>query len=265
MRSMIVLCVTLAASTATGSTQTGVVYRFQSGSTAGTVWVAGNNARLELEPTEGSATGVRRVKISKDGGKQLLVLNNDHSYYDSVAYHARASRAVPSLGTLNVREPFIVAAVKKVRIDVASLAERAPGGNTDSCRRVSLTLSYDLQLRLKTATVPFPGRVEGHGEFCLADSLPNVRLPFGHGLELTSGIQEVDAVLADRLASLKGVPVKRTLTVTRQMEGGESVSETYTLVLSDFREAEIPEDRFDVPVDYRYQEPVIVGPKRQVP
>lgn len=133
--------------------------------------------------------------------------------------------------------------------------EASSSGSAADCRPVFLKLSYELKLRLKIAGVSIPGHVEGSGEFCLVDSLPISSLPFGQGLGIVSGIPKVDAVLAERLASLKGFPVRQMLTVKRQIEGGEEVSATWTLALSDFRATEMPQDRFDVPRGYRYQEP----------
>jgi len=248
-----------------GGSQTGTAYRFQSGNGSGTVWVVGDEARLEPEPEEGAAVS-SRVSIWKAAGKQQLMLNTkDRTYFDQVAYLAGKGVTHRSLATLNVGEPFIVADVGKIRVDLlpSPQHEASSSGGAVNCRPVSLKLSYELKLRLKMADVSIPGHVDGSGEYCLADSLPKLRLPFGHGLEIVSGIPKVDAVLAERLASLKGIPIRQTLTVKRQIEGGELVSATSTLALSEFRTTEIPPDRFEVPRDYRYQEPVIIGPTRQ--
>ena len=261
---MIIVWTTLAG-TPVAEAQTAIVYRFDTGTATGTVWLAGDKARLESDPKDDTARN-RRIELSRDGGTQLLVLNaSDRTYYDSVAY--QAGRPVPSLAPLNVREPLVVGGVEKVLVgvDPPLTGEETSDGKTDACRRVTVTLSYSLQLRLTMAEGLFPGRVQGRGEFCLTDSLPVTTLPFGHGLQFVSGIPQVDALLAERLAALKGIPIKRTLVATRQIQGGESVSETATLVLSDFREAQVPPDRFEVPPGYRYQEPVIIGPNRQEP
>ena len=245
--------------------QTGTMYRFRSERESGTVWVVGDEARLERDVEEGAAAG-SRVLISKAGGKQQLMLNTkEGTYFDQVAYLSGKGLTRASLATLNVREPFVVAEVSKIRVDLvpSTQQEAASSGSAAECRSVSLKLSYELNLRLKQADVSIPGHVEGSGEFCLADSPLISRLPFGHALEIVSGIPKVDAVLAERLASLKGVPIRRTLTVKRQIEGGEEVSATVTLALSDFRMTQIPPGSFDVPADYRYQEPDIVAPIRQ--
>ena len=247
-----------------GSDQTGTVYRFRTGSASGTVWVADDEARLETDPGAGAETG-SKVSIWKAGGRQLLVLNDrERTYFDRVAYRTSRGFAAMSLDTLNVKDPFVIAEVQNIRVDLQALPPGASSpASADDCRRVSLTFSYDLSLRLKTVDASFPGRVAGSGEFCLVDSLPISKLPFDHGLEIVSGIPKVDAVFAERLATLKGFPIHRTLTAKRLIEGGEEVTATATLALSEFRATVIAPGRLDVPHEYRYQEPVIVGPVRQ--
>jgi len=249
---------------ASGSGHAGTTYCFQSGAVSGTVWVVGDDARLELDPGEGTGAG-GQASIWKAGGKQVLILNTkDRTYFDEVAYlSGKGTRA--SLATLRAGDPFMISGVDKIQVELLpSPREEASGSpGAAACRPVSLKLSYELKLRLKMADVSIPARVEGSGEYCLVDALPISKLPFGHGLEILSGIPKVDAVLAERLASLKGVPIRQTLTVKRQIEGGELVSASSALALSEVRATAVSPDRFEVPRDYRYQEPVIVGPIRQ--
>ncbi len=89
-----------------------------------------------------------------------------------------------------------------------------------------------------------------------------VPLPVGHRLELTSGHARVDAAIAERLRDLKGIPVARMLKVSRRIEQGDLVSTTSVLMLRDIREVVIASDRFEVPKDYRFQEPDLVAPVR---
>lgn len=257
------LCLAATAALASGDGKAGTVYRFQSATSSGTVWVVGDEARMETDPEEGAATG-DRVLLSKAGGKQRLILNTkDRTYYDQVAYLSGKGFSHASPATLNVGAPFSVADVAKIRVDLVPASPPDGASLSDACRPVSLKLSYELKLRLKMADVSIPGRVEGFGEFCLSESIPVPSLPFGHGLEIVSGIPKVDAVLTERLASLKGIPIRRTLTIKRLIEGGQVVSETSTIALSDFRTTEVPSERLEVPREFRYQEPMIVAPIRQ--
>jgi hypothetical protein len=230
------------------------------------LWVVGDDARLEFDLDE-TKPGRSRIEIWKAGGKQVLVLREqDRTYYDQVAYRtARGGTSVPAVDTLSIRDPFFITSVSKIRVDIVPSQGTATdtAGNPLVCQPTSLRFSYQLNLRLKTADVSMPGLVEGTGEFCFADSLSvAAKLPFGHGLECLSGIPQVDAALVQYLEPLRGNPIKRTLTVIRQIEGGERVSATSTLVLGEFKATDIQLDRFEVPRDYRYQEPQVVAPTR---
>ena len=244
--------------------QTGTTYRFQADTVRGTVWVLGDNARRELDAGEGGrAAG--RVEIWRDGGTKVFILNpTDRTYYEDKAFRARRGLSDVSVEALTVRRPMRVEGIEDLRVALNE-SPRAEVIAGYTCRRTVLTLSYNLKLGMADSTGTFPGRVEGSEDFCLID-VPNLaRLPFGHQLELTSGHPQVDAAIAERLASLKGIPVARLLKITRRIENGEPVSTTSALLLNDVREASIAPDRFEVPRDYRFQEPAIVAPSRKRP
>jgi hypothetical protein len=244
--------------------QTGTVYRFRADTLVGTVWVLGDNARREIEAgEEGRAAG--RVEIWRDGGKQVFVLNpQDRTYYEDVAFRTRTGLRVlgdASAQPLAVSSPFQVDGVEKVQVEVkTSPREEVVSGYP--CRRSVLTFSYTLKLTVVKVNVSMPGRFDGSVDFCLMDAPNAPRLPFGHGLELRTGHPEVDAAVAERLGVLRGLPVARLLSVTRRIDNGQAVIGRSVLLLSDIRETEIAADRFEVPKNYRFQEPVITMPSR---
>jgi hypothetical protein len=262
MRRGMCLCAALTVLSTGTQAQTATAYRFQSDSLAGTMWVSGENARREIDAGEGGmAAG--RVEIWKDGGKQVFILNStDRTYSENNAFLARQGQGHVSVEPLTVRSPFRVDGVENLRVDLKVLpqAEIVSGY---SCRRAVLTFSYVLKLTLAKPSLSMPGRVEGSQDFCLMDAPTGLRLPFGHGIELTSGHPQVDAAVAERLAALKGIPVARMLRVTRRIDNGESVSAASALLVSDVRDVVIGADRFEVPKDYRFREPEIVPPVRK--
>ena len=244
--------------------QTGMTCRFQADSLKGTVWVMGENARRELDSGEGG-TAAGRIEIWRDGGKQIFILNPvDQTYYEDNAFRARMGVRPVSADTLTVRRPFRIDGVENVQADLKMLP-RPEVISGDSCQRAVLTFSYNLSLKLEGAGDSLPGRVEGVQDFCLRQTPSAVSLPFGHRLELTSGHPQVDAAIADRLTVLKGIPVARTLQVTRRIERGEPVSAKSVFLLSDLREAAIAKEQFEVPRNYRFREPEIVAQGRKHP
>ena len=244
------------------SAQTGLTYRFQADTLAGRMWVLGNDARRQLEAGEnGLAAG--RIEIWKDGGRQIFILNpSDRTYYEQNAWRLKRGMAAAAVDTLTAREPFRVSGVDNVRADLRLM----PGTETVSgypCRRAILTFSYRLALRVANASGTMPAAVEGTHDICVTEQRGALPLPFGHHVAFTSGHAEVDTAIAERLAGLKGIPVARLLKATRRIENGEPVSATSALLLTDILEERIPADLFEIPKDYRFQEPEIVGPVRR--
>jgi hypothetical protein len=172
-------------------------------------------------------------------------------------------RAV-TLDALTVRTPFRVEAVSDVQTGL-KLSARPEEQGGFQCRRGELTFSYDLRLSMPSVADPMRARVEGSEAFCLMDTANAPPLPFWHRLELTSGHADVDKAIAERLASIKGIPVMKLLKATRRIDGGEPVSATSAMLLSDVRETVVAPDRFEIPAGYRFQEPVIVPPSRKQP
>lgn len=260
-----VIGATVLSLTGTGAgAQTGTTYRFQADTLVGRVWVSGEHARREIDSGEGG-TAAGRVEIWRDGGRQVFILNpQDRTYYEHTAFRARRGLKHVSVEPLTVRLPFRVQGVEQVQVDLKEVpgAVRISGY---SCRRAVLTFSYTLTLGLAEANVTMPGRVEGTQDFCLMETANAPRLPFGHRLEFTSGLPEVDTAVAARLAELRGMPVARMLKVTRRIESGEPVSATSVLLVSEIEEVTIQADRFEVPRDYRFREPEIVAPVRKDP
>jgi hypothetical protein len=261
MQRAIMVCALLTVVPDVASAQTGITYRFQADTLLGRVWVAGEDARRELESGEGG-TARGRVEIWKEGGARILVLNPaDRTYFEERAFRERMGIHQASVEPLTVSRPFRVEAVEDVRVELKAL----PHGEVVSgyaCRRAVLTFSYRLRLGLESGAASMPGRVEGSQDFCVMDAPGAVRLPFGHGLELTSGHAGVDGAIRERLSALKGIPVARLLKVTRWIDNGQPVSATSAVMLSDIREVAIAPDRFEVPKDYRFREPALVPPVR---
>jgi len=249
--------------TSTGAwAQSGTTYRFRADTLVGTMWVSGDNARRELESGEGG-TAAGRVEIWKDGGKQVFILNpKDRTYYEDNAFRVRRGVQRVSVTALTVQRPFTVVGVDKVQVDLKALP-KIDEVSGYPCRRVLLTFSYTLAMTIGGSTAQIPGRVEGSEDLCLAGPPGAVRLPFDHHLDLRSGHSQVDAAVAERLATLEGIPVARLLKVTRQIEGGEAVSGASALLLSDIREATIAADHFEVPKDYTFREPQVAAPVRK--
>ena len=245
---------------ARNSAESGVTYRFtvhrrftvqRDSSASGRVWVVGEKARLEVErdareSEAGPKDEIPRAGVILEAGGRVRALDTENKAYLDLPPFART----PRVSTMSAEPPFVLVDVGSVVVSFQPSSGPPAGLDSNvACQWWSLKFSYDLNARLKDD--PVRGRVDGTGDYCLADSLPLTKLPFDQGLEITSGIQKVDAVLAERTSSARGIPIRQTLTVTRQIEGRGEESASMALELSDFQRVEIPLDRFEVPEDFR--------------
>jgi hypothetical protein len=78
-----------------------------------------------------------------------------------------------------------------------------------------------------------------------------------------TGFSTVDEAVNAALSGVKGFPLKRSLAVTRQYEGGAVMVDVVTTTFDDFKTVDLPPAALAVPPGYRYQEPVIgfAGPE----
>jgi hypothetical protein len=80
--------------------------------------------------------------------------------------------------------------------------------------------------------------------------------------ELHTGLSAVDLAVRKALSGVKGFPLKRSIAMTRQYEGGVVMADAVTTTFDDFKTVELPREALAVPAGYRYQEPVIGTPGR---
>jgi hypothetical protein len=79
-------------------------------------------------------------------------------------------------------------------------------------------------------------------------------------VDLTTGVPEVDAQLAPKIAAIPGFPLKTVLVATRAYAGGKPSTSMLTATVRDIRSVTPPPGAFERPRDYVNQAPVVVGP-----
>jgi hypothetical protein len=81
-------------------------------------------------------------------------------------------------------------------------------------------------------------------------------------LTLTTGISEVDALLAPKLATVHGFPLKTILSATRVFAGGVPQTEMLAATADEFSATAADAALFQRPADYVNQKPLIGAPAR---
>jgi len=246
------------------TTRTGTSYHFEERGTKGQVWVLGDNARKEIDRGEpGTLLEHGRIEIWKNGGREIFVLDPiERPYYQRKPLGKGEPDSEPTVSTLTVREPFRFEQVRNLKFELS--APRLETASGYSCQRSTLSFSYELKLTLtQVPGLSMTGRVAGAASFCMMEAPAAGPPPFKHRAALISGIAAVDAAAAQQLSSLSGMPIAGSISATRQIDTGEAVADRFVFILSDIRPAEIDAERFEVPKDYRFAEPVVVGPVKK--
>lgn len=229
----------------------GIVYRYTSvvrgdpfrhGGRSGTVWVNGRSYRDErdLDPSSPRAYD---VTISDGTTTRLLNLSNKTWYVSKPA----AQRGGPKrdVGAPKIRtsveesEPIDGHATRKyvIRVDykIVETYEHNFGGKIE---KTKVDLAVGETIMLWTTT-----------------ELPSVPLDHVTGT-LPEAIDEVSRFFA----TAEGMPLRLESATTRTYKGGRPSTVLVTTTYSDIRQVDVPPSYFEVPANFREQEPVIAAP-----
>lgn len=99
--------------------------------------------------------------------------------------------------------------------------------------------------------------VQATVELWVTDRFARRPLPVDPG-RLVTGVEDVDEALAAALGEVPGFPLRRTATVTRRVSDTWPLTGNHTLTLELVEEVPVPDDRFEVPADYREWAPQTV-------
>lgn len=75
-----------------------------------------------------------------------------------------------------------------------------------------------------------------------------------------TGYAEVDAKFSAAEASMKGFPLRLSLTATRQFSGGSATTNSSSVQTTEIRETTADDSLFVRPTGYRHQQPVVGAP-----
>lgn len=81
-------------------------------------------------------------------------------------------------------------------------------------------------------------------------------------IPFTTGVSDVDAQLAPKLAAIHGFPLKTALSATRIFAGGTPQTAVLTAIVDEVQPATADAALFHRPADYVNQKPIVSGPGR---
>lgn len=212
---------------------------------AGTIRIDGVSYRVDHE-----GDILATASFSTDGGKTVTALNENFSTY----YRPKDPSETPSSSFFVGKIHDAKVTVKDVSMTEEPTDERIAGFAT---KKYVLKLAHDVRLTLGGHKV----RVFYRSTVLLwmTDEIDLAVLPMDLR-ELHTGFGEVDRKVREALADVKGFPLKRRMSVTRQYEGGVVMVDAVTTTFDDFKTVDLPPEALAVPAGYHYQEPVIGVP-----
>lgn len=231
----------------TTSAEAGVVYRFTTKYTgdplrkisSGTVSMSGRSYRLVLDPDPSNprAWDVAVSNETSDGTETRFMNLENQTWYRERTYP-------PALET-------------KLRGKV-NTTQRTEGTETIDGRTVT---RHFLRVEYRQTEKFGPTRVGSRvGVTLLLMVAPDLP-PIPWQRHLVTGFPEADAEIARFMGTIDGMPLRAELASTRTYDGGGTPSTVLAVTtLTDILSEDIPPSRFEVPKNYREQEPVIGVP-----
>lgn len=130
-------------------------------------------------------------------------------------------------------------------------------GNAPSERVYSGTLGY-------TLSGPGGTVIDYHATIEILTDTTYDRALWPGSILPRTGHAAVNAKLEASEREIEGLPRRMLLTATRRYRGGDPYSESMTVTVSNIRETQTDETRFQRPHSYRHQKPVVAIPGVQV-
>jgi hypothetical protein len=197
------------------------------------------------------------ASFSTDGGKTVIALNDSLStYYRSNVDPSKAMSSGHYAVPFHDKNSKPKISVKNVSLEEEPSEQQIAGFPT---RKYVLKFAHDVKMR----TGGHPVRVMFHSTVLLwtTDEIDLAVVPMDLR-DVRTALAAVDQEIAAALSGVKGFPLKRSLSVSRQYEGGAVMTDLVTTTFDDFKTVALPADALAVPPGYRYQEPMIGVPGR---
>jgi hypothetical protein len=200
---------------------------------SGTLAIEGDTSRIDVLKGSHPLFRENTSIITRDNGQEIIILDHERR-----TWHAR--RASGLGGHLSTS--------RGLGTTTASLSDVRTSHRGNEYR---LDAKYNLVMDVEGEKLNGTVQLEVITE--TGPSLYQRALPWGLQFAAKSGFDAVDRAIAKAIP--RDMPVRQVVTATRQIEGGEPLSETMTTVLTNVANAPTPKEVFFPPKDYVYEVP----------
>ncbi len=228
----------------------GLSYKFESVTTgireatiSGSAAAEGNSFRMNVNHGDGFTFNDGSFVVSRDGGRTLLVADPaTKTYYELALADATGSAAAmfKQLGFLN----FKISDPKVTTRDLGK-GEAIEGYPT---HRTEVNSSYTMSI--DAMGMPMKIGVQMSTESWFTDAIPAELTSFLQKQSITTGIAEVDKLIAAQPAAAQGFPLRQVTTFKMTQNGRVTDSKT-TNTIHDVAKKQFADSEFVVPSGYK--------------
>ena len=179
--------------------------------------------------------------ISREGGTEVLVLDHaTRSYFQRQTAHIS--------GPLSTTRGIGQTMASRTKLSKT----REPIDERGATERHTIRAEYHLDMNVQGEKVQADVSMEA--VFDIDPDIVQIAHPWGLQYAAKTGFERIDDAMARQIPNR--LPMRQVVTVTREIEGGASITERLTITVSNVREEEIPNGEFYAPDGYPYREPV---------
>jgi hypothetical protein len=209
----------------------------------GKAWVEGPHARYDVTEGGHPLFNPKMTIVSRDRGSILMII--DHRQR---TYFMRTTDLMT--GQLALwRGPGTSKASKHTVAAARETAEAKIAGRDTT--KLTVRTGYNLAMEIEGEKLK--GRVDSDATFWMMPGTLEA-IPYGLHFALKTGFPPIDEEIARALAG-KGIPLREVVNVSRSIEGGPAMTETFKLDVSEVKEEPLPAAIFNAPEGYVYREP----------
>jgi hypothetical protein len=207
------------------------------------VYAAGDSSRIEYDEGDGMVLPKHTVVLSKDSGRNLIVLSGDERTFYKISADDLARRITERFktkaGAMNLD-------VSNVRSHVS---DDGPDGYVDTfpVDKYILTLSYDVRVSQGTFAQTVPSQMRAR--VWTTQKVPEKHFAFlgEHGAH--SGFAELDQHLSAASKQIHGFPMRQTSEMHITF-GSDERSTAETSEVKELKETDLDASLFEVPENY---------------
>jgi hypothetical protein len=258
----------------------GEVYKFsdeqtgglQNSTRKGEILVDSSKYRIEYDKNEDDDPRQPRLVISKDGGEHAFALNLEKRTYYALDQAPLDQPTSPLFALVPISPGVPGWDAKSTVGEVTVTMDESPDtlGKLQT-RHYAIALGYDLKVEiqvtpppgagLKASSETIQGRVKMAADFWTLEDKARPPVDFFQ-TEIRTGHPEVDARLAEKLAALRGLVIKKQLTISTAGDRGlTGQTETLTSLVEGPQPVKTEPALFEVPAGFKVHRPEVTVPR----